>query len=79
MNYPHNNATVKQEEVHKLRKHGGTKLIKIQAKTEASKIKWLIELCVDPALNSHLTFVDRLLGEQKGKYHGKDLFFTTKH
>ena len=23
--------------------------------------------------------MDRLLGEQKGKYRGKDLFFTTKH
>ena len=65
--------------MHKLHKHGGTKLINIQAKTEASKIKWLIDLCVDPTLNSHLTLVDRLLGKQKGKCHGKDLFFTTKH
>ena len=78
-NYPHNNVTVKQEEMQKLRKHGGTKLINIQAKTEASKIKWLIDLCIDPTLNSHLTLVDKLLGEQKGKCHGKDLFFTTKH
>ena len=62
-----------------LRKHGGTKLINIQAKTEASKIKWLIDLCIDPTLNNHLTLVDRLLGEQKGKCHGKDLHFTTKH
>ena len=51
VNYPHNNATVKQKEMHKLRKHGGPKLINIQS----SKIKWFIDLCVDPTLNSHLT------------------------
>ena len=65
--------------MHKLRKHGGTKLINIQAKAEASKIKWLIALCVDPKLTVHLALMDRLLGEQKGKCRGKDLFFTTKH
>ena len=27
----------------------------------------------------HLALMDRLLGEQKGKSRGKDLFFTTKH
>ena len=36
---PPPNVTVKQEEMHKLRKHGGTKLINIQAKKETSKIK----------------------------------------
>ena len=79
VNYPHKNVTVKQEEMHKLRKHGGIKLINIPAKIEASQIKWLINLCVDPALNIHLALIDRLLGEQKGKCRGKDLFFTTKH
>ena len=79
VNYPHKNVTVKQEEMHKLHKHGGIKLINIQAKIEASQIKWLINLCVDPELNIHLTLIDRLLGEQKGKCRGKDLFFTTKH
>ena len=79
VNYPHNNVTVKQEEMHKLRKHGGAKLINIQAKTEASKIKWLIDLSVEPKLNIHLALIDWLSGEQKGKSHGKDIFFTTKH
>ena len=65
--------------MHKLRKHGGTKLTNIQAKAEASKTKWLIDLCVDPKLTVHLALMDRLLGEQKGKCRGKDLFFTTKH
>ena len=44
-----------------------------------SKIKWLIDLCIDPNLNTHLALMDRLLGEQKGKCRGKDLFFTTEH
>ena len=79
VNHPRNNVTVKQEEMHKLRKHGGTKLINIQAKAEAYKIKWLIDLYVDPKLTVHLALMDRLLGEQKGKCCGKDLFFTTKH
>ena len=65
--------------MHKVRKHGSTKLINIQAKAEASKIKWLIALCVDPKLTVHLALMDRLRGEQKGKCRGKDLFFTTKH
>ena len=50
VNYPHNNVTVKQEEMHKLRKHGGTKLINIQATTEASQIKWLIDLLCRPQI-----------------------------
>ena len=33
VNYPRNNVTVKQEEMHKLGKHGGTKLINIQSKS----------------------------------------------
>ena len=65
--------------MHKLRKHGGIKLINIQAKIEASQIKWLVNLCVDPELNIHFALIDRLLGEQKGKCRGKDLFLTTKH
>ena len=63
----------------KLRQDGGTKLINIQAKSEASKVKWLVDLCVQPDLNTHLALIARLLGEQKGKGTGKDLFFTTKN
>ena len=61
----------------KLRQVGGTKLINIQAKSEASKVKWLVDLCVQPDLNTHLALITRLLGEQKGKGTGKNLFFTT--
>ena len=63
----------------KLRQHGGTKLISIQAKSEASKIKWLIDLCVLPELKTHMDLITRLLGDQKGRCNGRDLFFTTTH
>ena len=40
VNYPLKNVKVKQEAMHKLRKHGGIKLINIQAKIAAFQIKW---------------------------------------
>ena len=79
VNFPFKNVTVKQEEMFKLRQDGVTKLINIQAKSEASKVKWLVDVCVQPDLNIHLALIARLLGEQKGKSTGKDLFFTTKN
>ena len=71
----------------KLRQHGSTKLISIQAKSEASKIKWLIDLCVLPELKTcvlpelktHMDLITRLLGDQNGRCNGRDLFFTTTH
>ena len=63
----------------KLRQYGWTKLISIQAKSEASKRKWLIDLCVLPELKTHMDLITRLLGDQKGRYNGRDLFFTTTH
>ena len=79
VNFPLKTVTVKQEELFKLRQHGGTKLINIQAKSEASKIKWLIELCVLPELKTHMDLITRLMGDQKGRCNGRDLFFTTRH
>ena len=79
VNFPHKTVTIKQEEMIKLRQHGGTKLISIQAKSEASKIKWLIDLCVLPELKTHMDLITRLLGDQKGRCNGRDLFFTTTH
>ena len=79
VNFPHKTVTIKKEEMIKLRQHGGTKLISRQAKSEASKIKWLIDLCVLPELKTHMDLITRLLGDQKGRCNGKDLFFTTTH
>ena len=79
INYPHITVTIKQEELHKLRQHGGAKLVRIQAKSEASKVQWLIDLCIDLAVLGHLALVTELLGDQKGKLRGSDLFFTSRH
>ena len=79
VNFPLKTVMVKQEELFKLRQHGGTKLINIQAKSEASKIKWLIELCVLPKLKTHMDLITRLMGDQKERCNGRDLFFTTTH
>ena len=72
-------ATICQEEMYKLREHGGAKLSNIHAKSEASKIQWLIELCSNPILATHLALVKELLGEQKGGIQGTGIFFTNKH
>ena len=77
--FPHNTVTVKQEEMFKLRQHGGTKLRNIQAKSASSKIKWLIDLCVLPEIKTHMDLITRLMGDQKGRCNGRDLFFTTTH
>ena len=63
--FPHKTGTIKQEEMIKLRQNGGTKLISIQANPEASKIKWLVELCVLPELKTHMELITRLLGDQR--------------
>ena len=73
VNFPHNTVTGKQEEMFKLIQHGGTKLINIRAKSVASKIKWLIDLCVLPELTTHMDLINRLMGDQKRRCNGRDL------
>ena len=51
----------------------------IQAKSAASKIKWLIDLCVLPELTTHMDLITRLMGDQKGRCNGRDLFFITTY
>ena len=36
INYPHKTITISQDEMYKLREHGGAKLVNVQAKSEAS-------------------------------------------
>ena len=78
VNYPQK-VTISQAEMQKLRAHGGAKLVNITVKSEASKIRWLMDLCTNPQLVTHLALVTRLLGVQKGGLSGVDLFFTSKH
>ena len=78
INFPHKQTTVSQTEMQKLKIDGGIKLVSIQVKSEASKIKWLISLCTNPELSLHKALMERLLGVQRGGLSGIDLFFTTK-
>ena len=61
----------------KLRLHGGLKLVCIKTKSEASKIKWLMEMLSNPGLKVHLSIMEKLVGTQKGGLVGHELFFTT--
>ena len=47
INHPHKQTFVNQRECMKLKCDGGIKLIKIQYKSEASKIQWLLSLCTN--------------------------------
>ena len=49
--FPQKNATIALEELKKLRLNGGAKLIDISSKSRCSKVKWLMELCINPDLN----------------------------
>ena len=80
INYPNRMITICQDEMYKLREHGGAKLSNIHAKSEASKIQWLIELCSNPNLATQLALVNELLGGQKGGgggYKGRIFFSLT--
>ena len=77
INFPRLASTVSQNEMKKLRLDGGVKLIDIDAKSDAYRICWLIELLDKEHLSVHLAVVTSLLGAQKGGLEGSDLFFTT--
>ena len=77
LNFPHKHTTVNQRECMKLKRDGGIKLINIQRKSEASKIKWLLSLCTDSELSLHKALMERLIGVQRAGLAGTDLFFTT--
>ena len=78
INFPRQ-PTVSQQEMSKLRLHGGAKLVNLQAKSEAFKIKWAMELITNSDLKSHLSLMTSLIGTQKGGLQGPELFFTTNH
>ena len=77
INFPRQKETISQEEMKRLRLDGGAKLIDIDAKSEAYRICWLIDLFTMKHLTVHLALVTSLLGVQKGGLQGADLFFTT--
>ncbi len=79
INWPQHVHTVSQQELFKLRPHGGLKLIHIQTKSQASKVSWVIQLVTNPLLATHLALVTDLLGTHFGHIRGLDLFFTPAH
>ena len=77
INFPAKAPTVTQQELFKLRKHGGIKLIHIHTKSTAPKIKWLIEMTTNTKLTHHLNTMTRLMQHQPAGLDGTDLIFTT--
>ena len=78
VNFPRS-STVSEQEMKKLRLHGGLKLIDIQIKLEASRGMWLLDLIENPNLATHLALVNSLIGQQKGGLTITDIIFTNKY
>ena len=75
INHPRRVATIAQKEMWRLKEKGGIKLVNVQTKSEVSKVKWLIDITIDPSLNLSYSIFHELLGVQKGGIFGKDLIF----
>ena len=71
--------TIGQEEMWKMKKNGGIKLINIQLKSETTKAKWIIDMISTPELRIHLEIFTLLIGSQKGQICGKTSRFCKKH
>ena len=56
----------------------GIKLPNTQGKSQASKVKWLIELVSTPERKSHPCIFENLIGPQKGNITGRDLLFLPR-
>ena len=79
VNFPRKTVTISQEEMKKLRKDGGAKLVDIQSKAQAANVKWLLDLAILPQLTTHTALLTTLLGIQKGGLRGTDLFFISEN
>ena len=80
VNFPrHNNPTVSESEMKKLRLDGGIKLIDIQTKVETSRSMWLMDVMHEPNLKANLAIMTSLVGIQKGGLLGYELLFTDKY
>ena len=76
VNFPHKTVTIKREEMIKLRRHGGSKLISRQANSEASKMKCLIDLCV---LSELKTYIDLIMWVTKKGGATAEICFSPPH
>ena len=62
----------------KTKLNGGCKLVNIQIKSLASKVKWLMDLATNPDLKLNLDIFTALIGTKKGNTSGRYLIFMHK-
>ena len=75
INFPRKQSSICGSELQKLLADGGIKLTNIKLKSEASKIQWLMSLCINSELSLHKALMERLLGTQRGNILGIELLF----
>ena len=76
INAPLKSTTVSRFECQKQLKHGGLNLISVPTRSTASKVHWLMRLCIEPALATNLAITTALLATQPGSIQVPDVFFT---
>ena len=75
VNFPRKVITISQTEMQKLKTQGGIKLLNLEVKSVAPKVKWLIEMVSRENLKQNLAIFTALIGVQKGNIRGKDIIF----
>ena len=75
VNFPRKVITISQKEMQKLKTQGGIKLLNLEVKSMAPKVKWLIEMATNENLKRNLDIFTELMGTQKGGIRGKDIIF----
>ena len=75
VNFPRKVITISQTEMQKLKTQGGIKLLNLEVKSVAPKVKWLIEMVSQENLKQNLAIFTALIGIQKGNISGKDIVF----
>ena len=76
--YPHKANMIATDELYKLRTDGGIKLINIDLKAQASKIKWLTQVITDEKRKTNRDIIDELIGEQVYGYAGLNCIYLSK-
>ena len=75
INFPLNTNTISQNEMWKLYRYGGIKLMNLEVKSQSAQAKWMIQLASDENFRLNLDIFSRLIGPQKGNITGKDTIF----
>ena len=78
MNYPNQSNRIAEKELVKLREDGGIKLIHINTKALASRIKWLTEVISNWELSVNKELIETLIGQQSHGYYGLDTIYLSK-